>query len=249
MEKYSKDVRLDQTSQTANTNSWHMIRALGGIGILCAFLIVATYQVTLPIIKKNKAEALEKAVFNVLPGTKSKVTFRLNENQFEVFEQEANGEDLYYAGYDENNQLIGIALEASGNGFQDVLGIIYGFSPDKLGVIGMQVLQTKETPGLGDKIEKDPQFLKNFERLEVQLGEDGTSIKNPIETVKRGEKEHPWQIDTITGATISSKAIGNILRASTTQKIPLVIKNVDQFKISTNTTSSEKELEDKGSQQ
>ena len=56
-------------------NSWHMVRALGGVGILCSLLIVLTFQATLPVIEKNKAAALEQAIFKVLPGATQKAVF------------------------------------------------------------------------------------------------------------------------------------------------------------------------------
>lgn len=214
----------------APPKSWHMVRALGGVGILCSLLIVLTYQATLPTIQRKKAEALERAIFHVLPGAKTRVTYRVKENnEIELLEGEPQGERLVYAGYDEQNRLVGVALEAQGQGFQDTIRLIYGYSPEKQAVVGMEVLESKETPGLGDKIEKDPDFQANFEALDVSLDEDGMRLRNPIEPVKHGTKEHPWQIDGITGATISSKAIANILRGSTERILPVLARDVDKL--------------------
>ncbi len=41
-------------------------------------------------------------------------------------------------------------------------------------------------------------------------------------TVKEGEKTEPWQIDGITGATITSEAIGNILNDSANTRVPVL---------------------------
>jgi electron transport complex protein RnfG len=92
------------------------------------------------------------------------------------------------------------------------------------------VLETKETPGLGTKIETDPGFLKNFEKLDVALNDAMTALAHPIEAVKKGEKEHPWQIDAITGATISSNAIASILGRSTEHWIPKIRGNLDDLR-------------------
>ena len=81
-------------------------------------------------------------------------------------------------------------------------------------VVGFYVLESKETPGLGYKIEKDPNFLENFKALDVSLAEDFSALKNKVVPVKQGKKENAWEVDCITGATISSKAIGNIIGAS-----------------------------------
>jgi electron transport complex protein RnfG len=213
-------------------NSLHMVRALGGIGILCSLLIVFTFQATLPTITRNKAEALEKAIFNVLPGAVSRASFQvMDSGDIAAFEGEPKaGEILVYAGYDEQGRLVGVAMEAQGQGFQDTIRLLYGYSTEKQQVIGMEVLESKETPGLGDKIIKDEDFLANFAALDASLTDDGSALVNPIEAVKAGQKEHPWQIDGITGATISSKAIGDILRSSTDYMLPILYKQVEKLK-------------------
>lgn len=222
--------QIDLKKLTAPPNPWHMLRSMGGVGIVCALLIVVAFQGTLPRINQNKAEALERAVFQVLPGTKNRATFRVNpDGACEPFQGEARGQRLVYAGFDENNNLVGIAVEAQGQGFQDVIRLIYGYSPEKQAVIGYQVLESKDTPGLGDKVEKDPHFLANFDNLETPLTADGGALQHAIEFVKSGGKQHPWQIEGITGATISSRAVANIMQKSTAEMVPLLTKNLETF--------------------
>ena len=200
------------------------------VGTLCALLIVMTFQTTLPIIKHNKTVALEKAVFKVLPGATQRVTFKKTENGFEPMTGEVTNEEVVYAGFDDQNKLVGVAVEATGQGFQDVLNLLYGYSIDKQEIIGFYVLESRETPGLGDKIEKDEAFHKNFDNLDVSLDASLQSIKNPVEPVKNGTKSNPWQVDCITGATISSKAVGNIIKASTQKWCPIIYQNRENFK-------------------
>lgn len=213
-----------------NANSKKMLLAMVGIGVICAFLIVLTFELTLPRIEKNKAEALEKAIFKVLPGIVKKKTFQLDDDKhFINVSGEDKKEEKVYAGYDENNQLVGVAVESSGLGFADVLRVLYGYSFDHQTIVGFHVLESKETPGLGDKIEKDLQFLENFKALDVSLAEDNSRLKNKVIPVKHGTKENPWEVDGITGATISSRAIGNIMGASTEVWIPIIYKNKNTF--------------------
>ena len=114
-------------------------------------------------------------------------------------------------------------------GYQDVIALLYGYAPEHEAVVGIRVLESRETPGLGDKIETDARFLANFERLDVSLTPDGAAPAHPIEPVKPGEKQHPWQIDGITGATISSHAVADILRRSTALWIPRVRPRLGAF--------------------
>ncbi|MFQ5445556.1 MAG: FMN-binding protein [Saprospiraceae bacterium] len=216
----------------APASSLKMFRAMVGIGLFCALLIVLTFQGTLPRIERLKAEALEKAIFQVIPGMVTKKTFRLDENnRFTEVGGEVKEGQLVYAGYDENGKLLGIAVEASGMGFADVLQVLYGYDIEKQAIVGFYVLESKETPGLGDKIQKDPGFLANFKALDVSLADDKNTLKNAVVTVKHGTKKNPWEVDGITGATISSRAIGNLLRTSTEHWVPLIFKNKEIFEV------------------
>lgn len=209
---------------------WPMYRALVGVGLLCGLLIVVVFELTRPVIERNRAEALRKAIFHVLPDARSSRTFRLTDDgRFEPLPEGAGADRLVYAGYDEGRGLVGVAIEAQGMGYQDVIRILYGYSPARDAVVGIRVLESKETPGLGDRIESDPQFLENFQRLDVSLTADGSALAHAVEFVKSGQKEHPWQIDGITGATISSTAVAGMLGRSTTYWVPLVRRNAGDF--------------------
>jgi len=217
--------------QTAAPRVWHMYRAMVGIGILCGLLIVGVFEVTKPIIMANKAEYLQESIFKVLPDARSSETFRVDgDSGFTKLEGEATaGEPLVYAGYDDVGHLVGLAMEAAGMGYQDVIRVLYGYSYDKDAVIGIRVLESKETPGLGDKIETDPAFLENFVRLDVSLNADASGLANEIVAVKTGEKQNAWEIDGITGATISSVAIANLLNKSTSFWVPRLRAKLDDF--------------------
>lgn len=203
-------------------SSSKMLLTMVGIGIMSALLIVSTFELTLPRVQRLKAEALEKAIFEVLPGTASMQAFGVNEKSelFDLKEGE-KAETTVYAGYDDQKSIVGYAIEASGQGYADIIRILYGYKPDEEIIIGFQVLESKETPGLGDKIEKDERFLNNFKALDVSLT-DSKEINNTVITVKQGEKQNPWEIDGITGATISSRAIGDIIGASSTTLVPIL---------------------------
>jgi H+/Na+-translocating ferredoxin:NAD+ oxidoreductase subunit G len=212
--------------EPANADSPRMIYTLGGLGLVCGILIVAVFQLTLPAIDRNKAEALQKAIFEVLPGAKTKSVFEERGGALVPAEGGGGSGTHYYAGYDASHHLVGIAVVTTGQGFADVLRVIYGYSPQKRAIVGLKVLDSHETPGLGSKIETDPRFLANFEALDVTTTRDSTSIQNPIVLAKHGEKTHPWQVEAITGATISSRAITDILQTSTQLTVPTINRNL-----------------------
>jgi len=210
-----------QVSVIQNTPTMPMIRALGGVGLICALFISLTYQFTLPIIEKKKAIYLQEAVYRTIPGAVASKTFVINaDHQIVPPEGVSDPLQVFYAGYDEQGHLAGLALEARGLGFQDVIVLLYGYQPETQTLIGFQVLESKETPGLGDKIEKEP-FINNIKGLDVSLNEAG-AIAHPIELVAPGSKNQNWQIDSISGATITSKAIGKMLLQHSSQWIPIL---------------------------
>ena len=213
------------------TGSAKMLRAMVGIGVLCALLIVVTYEQTLPRIERLRAEALEQAIFKVIPGITHTKKFQHNDD--DTFTEVTNPDktrQIVYAGYNDNNEFIGIAVETAGQGYADIIRILYGYNPKTETIVGFYVLESKETPGLGDKIEKDQTFLDNFNALDVSLS-DQSEIKNNVVTVKSGSKVNTWEVDGITGATISSRAIGAIINASSKDIIPLLYKHKQTFEM------------------
>ncbi|MFH2204539.1 MAG: FMN-binding protein [Elusimicrobiota bacterium] len=209
--------------------SAEMIGVLTGVATICGVLIVGAYQTTLPLINANKAAYLKAAVFKVIPGAVKTAAFTVDADGSLTPAGEGQPAAAH-AVYDENGGLLGIALEASGQGFQEIIRVLYGYSPAQRAVVGFMVLESKETPGLGDKIEKDPAFLANFNALDVALDAGGDQLAHPITVVKPGKKTSAWEIDAISGATISSKAIGRLLDESTRVKIPLVHRNLQRLK-------------------
>ena len=67
--------------------------------------------------------------------------------------------------------------------------------------MGMEVLESKETPGLGDKIFKDMEFVGAFRDLAVE----------PEVVVTKKGSTGDNEVDAISGATISSKAVVRII--------------------------------------
>jgi electron transport complex protein RnfG len=218
--------------QQPQTPSFAMLRTLGGIAMLSGFLVVLVFQWTKPMIAENKRIAIEKAVATVIPQVSSKRDFVLGADG--LFPADAANQDQgekIYAGYNQQGELQGIALEAAATGYQDVIRILYGYNPACDCVTGIKVLKMAETPGLGDKIAFDPEFLKNFDALDAMLNASEDGLANPIHAVKHGAKTHPWQIDSISGATISSKAIGRMINASGQRMFPLIKQHLAAFNV------------------
>jgi electron transport complex protein RnfG len=205
-----------------------MYRAIVGIGALCALLIVTVYETTADRIRQNQERYLANAVADVLPEAQSTIAVALTgegglESTLKVTPLPV------FLGYGTEDELVGAVVTAEGMGYQDIIRVLYAYSFDNDAIVGFKVLDSKETPGLGDKIEKEPHFLANFERLDATLTPDGDGLLHPIVTVKQGKKLEAWQLDGITGATITSETIGKILNKSANIWVPVLKKNSQAF--------------------
>jgi electron transport complex protein RnfG len=181
-----------------------MMATLGVAGMCSGLAVVGIFLLTQPRIERNRAEALEAAIFRVLEGARSRVAFVLRGAdlvRFESAEGAVPKEEAVYAGYDEAGSLLGFAIPAEGAGFQDTIKLLYGYDARAQRVVGMEVLESRETPGLGDKILKDADFLANFRDLAV----------DPEVVVTKKGRTRENEVDAISGATISSIAVVRII--------------------------------------
>jgi electron transport complex protein RnfG len=206
------------------TSTWSMYRAIVGIGALCALLIVSVFNVTETRISENQARFLAAAISEVLPGAHSTIPVATTAAGGIVEAADALPLPVFL-GYDANAELAGAVITAEGMGYQDTIRVLYAYSFELDAIVGFKVLDSKETPGLGDRVETEAHFIANFEKLDATVTADGTSLLHPIVTVKQGEKTEAWQLDGITGATITSEAIGSILNGSANTWVPVLERN------------------------
>jgi len=202
--------------ETRATGPTRLVVTLAAAGLLSGLILVLVFLATQPRIERNRAEALRRAVFQVLPGTATIETWVLDPDGRPAPYDGPDGTlpkgEAVYAGLRDDGTLVGVAIPAEGSGFMDTIRLIYGYDPSREVIVGMEVLDSRETPGLGDKIIGDPAFHENFEAL---------AVRPRIVPVKDGKTE-PNQVDCITGATISSEAVVTILNRSTERWLPLV---------------------------
>jgi electron transport complex protein RnfG len=111
-------------------------------------------------------------------------------------------QDEFYQIYDSDDQLIGHAFITKGNGYGGEIDILIGIDTD-YNIKKISIVSHTETPGLGTKIEESF-FTDQFAGLgteDIELSSDG------------------GEIDAITGATVSSKAVTDAVRTALDEKI------------------------------
>jgi electron transport complex protein RnfG len=210
------------------TTAWEMYRSIVGIGAFCALLLVGVFKATEARIAENKARFLASAVSQVLPASQTTVEVTKDADGRLVSATQPAALPVFL-GYNENDGLVGAVITSQAMGYADLVTVLFSYSFENQAIVGFKVLESKETPGLGDKVEIEPHFLANFEALDARLNDEGTALANPIVTVKQGEKTEPWQIDGITGATITSETIGVIMDKGASEWVPLLEREARSF--------------------
>ncbi|NOQ63162.1 MAG: FMN-binding protein [Methyloprofundus sp.] len=211
-------------------SSAKLITTLATVAMISGLLVVLVYEYTKPIIAENQRLATERAIFKVLPTAKTRLTYIVQDDKLVLADDKAVG-DLVYAGYDAQNKLVGIALNAAAQGYQDMVKLLYGYDPETGCITGFDVLKSTETPGFGTKITTDAGFLANFECLDARVNAAQSGLANMIKTVRYGTKQQDWEIDAISGSTITSNAIGRMLNQSGQALHPVIAKNLAVLKL------------------
>jgi Na(+)-translocating NADH:ubiquinone oxidoreductase C subunit len=170
---------------------------VGGIsaGILGVFTIY-----TAPIVARNKEIKFKTTVLGAfgIPCTL--------ENLDAVFEKGVSikKEDdwVYYECYSgEGEKLTAIAFVVGGPGFWAPISAIIALEPDLETIKDFKILTHTETPGLGARI-VEPEFLAQFR---------GKKIKPRLVVVPYRKAVGENEVDAITGATETSKALEDII--------------------------------------
>ncbi|MCU4156080.1 RnfABCDGE type electron transport complex subunit G [Carboxylicivirga sp. A043] len=148
------------------------------------------YELTKEPIAAAKAAKQQAAIKEVVPGFNNNP----GDEMYELKSKEGFDLKLFPAKKDGN--LIGVAIESMTNtGFGGNIKIMVGLKPDG-SIINYQVLEHKETPGLGTKMDV---WFKTDKGNQSILGKNP---KNNNLTVSKDGGE----VDAITAATISSRA-------------------------------------------
>jgi Na+-translocating ferredoxin:NAD+ oxidoreductase subunit G len=152
---------------------------LAGVCAAAAIVLSFTYSITRPAILSQSEKETRQALEKVIPGADDYAKKSFNDKD-------------YYECY-KDKRLMGYALFASSKGYSGDIKMLFGINLQGT-VLGVEILSQSETPGLGARCveikrnENSPWFLKQF------IGKHAASL-------------HINDIQTITGSTITSKAV------------------------------------------
>ena len=191
--------------------SWLLIVSSFFFGLLIAI----TNAAWAPRIEQNKTAKLNHLMTSLLPNA---ARFTLDTN-LEI--ESANGkktETSVYKALSHIGQCMGYCFNVSGPGFADKIELVVAVDKDFEKIEGFDVLASNETPGFGDQI-KQSFYRSQFLGAPVGI----------LELVKTGDANKiDSEIVAISGATISSQAVVNIINNSLIQIKDQMQKRIKQ---------------------
>jgi len=163
--------------------------------LIVLVVISAIASLSLGVVYKMTKESIAKVVLAKQTNAIRNVVPEFNNNPLEEsYTVASDGDSLVFFPAKKDGNIVGIAIQTySPKGFSGNVKVMVGFLPDGT-IYRSLVVEHKETPGLGDKMDRTKSsFANQF---------DG---KNP-ETYKISVKKDGGQVDAITASTISSRA-------------------------------------------
>jgi len=152
-------------------------------------------NITKPRIEEQKRLVTERALLAALPTADKNA----------IDEVKSDDTIKYYIGYLDTTrqEIAGYAFVAKGAGYSSIIETMVGVDTSGT-IIGLRIMQQVETPGLGTKIEeiKYGEETSWFQRMFI-----GKLAKSVAVDKDKGE------IETITGATISSRVVANSINS------------------------------------
>ena len=198
--------------QEAATPSWRLLATLGTAGAVAGALVGLVYTLTIGRVREHRAATMREAIAEVLHEPARWDTLYMEGDKL-VLRPTGDPARLprVFKGYDASGKEIGVAVLAAEPGFTEIISLIFGFDPESGRLLGMKVLEQKDTPGLGDKIQKDSSFVNQF-----------TGVIAPLKGVKR-RSGSAGEVDVISGATISSRAVIRIINNAVARWQPMLL--------------------------
>jgi Na+-transporting NADH:ubiquinone oxidoreductase subunit C len=175
------------------------------LGSILTAALVAVAAYTTPIIQRNEALETKKSILAAL-----EIPYQ-EDNVEEVFaagvqEKKADGTTYYVS---DNGD---IAFPYSGPGLWGPIEGILAIGPQFETLTGVTIIRQEETPGLGSRI-GEQSYLDQFKAKRFT---DGLRLVTP------GRSQADNEIDSITGATLSSDAFIGILNNALKSKVPVI---------------------------
>jgi len=198
---------------------------LVAIALVAGLSIATVHELTRPLVQAQRGGLLGNAALEVLPGAVNYRMYARGADGSPELLQTVDGAELF-VGLDARGDTVGVAIVASGMGYQDTIQLVYGLEPQQQRLLGMRVVASRETPGLGSLIVEDAGFVAGFSQVVLQF--DGDGELQPLRMRDQARYER-GEIDAITGATVSVRAVARIINRSLAEWLPVLRAHYDEL--------------------
>lgn len=187
--------------------SSRMIIVLTTVGLISGGFLAGVAKLTKERIALNIQAEIEEAIEEVVDDAVVSTV---------LYEEE---DLVIYRELEEDGDLAGFAIQATGVGFQDKITLMFGLDETLAKITGMTIIDQKETPGLGAKITEWDAFLQFWEDRDAT---GPLSLRKP--RARTPEELLATEINSITAATISSRKVLAIVNLSLEKVRELIAK-------------------------
>jgi len=169
------------------------------LAVVFGSALALMYASTNPKYIANQDKATVESIAKTVPGAAEAANLQTPKETLQ------DGREVYEVL--DGGKLLGWAYTAKGKGFGGDIKLLVGLNAKKDGLVGIDILEDVETPGFGHSINDESWLSKFRPRNGAPL-----PLDKPLVVIKKTPKaDNPYQIQAITGATISSKAVVGII--------------------------------------
>nr|WP_321463527.1 electron transport complex subunit RsxG [uncultured Cohaesibacter sp.] len=185
--------KLTRFYEKHRSNPAYLALLLGAFCFICAVILASSHMATLDPIALRQKEDLQSSLARVIPSS-------LHDNDlvrdaYEIKDAAGSSMQLYPAYKD--GAFAAVAYQVSAVGYGGPILSLIGVDKDGT-LLGVEVLQHTETPGLGDRIESSRgSWISQF---------TGRSLGDPAAEQWKVKKDGGY-FDQLSGATITPRAV------------------------------------------
>src|SRR5690606_7406394 len=185
-------------------SAWKTLMLVGIVALAAAVLVAGSYELSHERIAANEREALLRNLYSVLdPSLRDR---GLAPTQITATDTELLGTDapvdVFVVMNERGRPEAVIFVPTAPAGYNAPIRLLVGLSPDGV-LTGVRVVSHRETPGLGDAIER--------RKSDWILQFDGKRLGDPPEALWAVDKDG-GAFDSLTGATVTPRAIVRAVR-------------------------------------
>ncbi len=179
-----------------------MIIVLTGVTIFAALVLASVFSLLNPKIETNREEALNRSLAEIFEDAEDPRFTELDSEDYSIYRET-----------DQSGNLLGYVVRIEATGYGGPIQLLAGISGDLKRIEGIDIVEHTETPGLGGRIQED-WFKSQFSGL------DPVSAISYVKNEKPDPEEN--EIQAISGATISSKAIVSALNENMAEAVGII---------------------------